>query len=1307
MIINGQEDAVRSQNSAKSDLSRLLSRGGQRAPIDNFIFAVRYPAQFAALPDKERLPIEAKNAALRDRFSREILALIVDLQEQILTAHGSRRSFLSLLEEKPGNGHVNATILSRVLGGHYTNGPRKHPWLPAVVARHCARVGTSSDDLCLRFARLWQAAYGEVPKELAHVAAAEAFTPAGADEISLILDPAVAATGHRGSPSGLAAGPLADSIPDAVLFTDFHGRIQRSNSAARRLWGADDGLLGRSLLELLPAFDISRLPHFADGHNLPSTNKHPLRMDTRTHDGNDRLVEVHSVRLDTDGQQRSGSKAPPGQLMVLVKDLTSLHKMEVELVRQQRQTELILHTAAEGILRIGADATISMANAAAASLLGYKPTELIGQHLPSLAHSVRPDGTSQAFAESLLGRSLASAKPCTVRGQGLKAHDGTALQTDLHATPAVEGDKGSEFVVTFTLRREKDRPRQLSPSQPEVDQARAAASRLKDQVAEYHQLVIQILARMDDADAVVVSDLCGGLTPAARNNLLNSSKIARAAFAVPTPAISLGTTRRMSPPATLSAIVDRSVRQASQGTSRTTPRFVVFAPPTAADVDADWLTGILTRLLHAATFGTSAPRPVIVAAALRSQSIRVDIRADLLHLAPSHLAQLEADARTYGATLSFFDNRKNTDESILSLELPTEHKPHPGDSAPAQQGQGTTPPAQPDESAPRPPPPRATNQTRTAPQRQRASATQAHRSTAINGTDAERTPSPSGPAVELTTNGYLLTVNPATGSEVQRLPPGKQPARPAKYTPAERTALAESRTLPTLAGPPPHQLPLLARQDERERALRLLARGHSVRLIGPAGSGRTSLLDAIAHDCADLAPDGVIRLNGHHRSANDLLHALFHTVYKAPRHRPGHPEIRAYVRDIGAIVVLDDLEFGGSALDHLLDAAPECAFAMTATPDVPASSAAEAVYLTSLERSHGLAIIERTLGRTLTEEETNWAVGSFVETEGHPLRLVQHGALLRQRDQRQAADAELDTSAASALSPHPRNARMPLPSLAEAAAPAPLLASGLSKSARSTVRFAIALSGEVPHPAHLPALTGDTHADAALGELLSCGLVTPVGSRYRLATTIASQLKNAGYGDDSTTRALTATEHYAWWAAHPKVSPERVCAEADALLAALANAATTSTPARGEESPAVRLARAASPALAQSLEWSLWNQLLQAGIAAAQFTGSVSEQAYFHHEFGILALCRAQFIRAGAEFETSLRLLGRTDARAARVTQSALSLANAPTDSTQWGEPAPPGEPVDDTTSGTQKVEPGAQAQQQTFSAKIKKFWSK
>jgi len=509
--------------------------------------------------------------------------------------------------------------------------------------------------------------------------------------------------------------------------------------------------------------------------------------------------------------------------------------------------------------------------------------------------------------------------------------------------------------------------------------------------------------------------------------------------------------------------------------------------------------------------------------------------------------------------------------------------------------------------------------------------------------------------VQLVAGDFLLTVNPVDGSEIELCPPGERPGRPSRYTADARAEADRAARPPAPPGPARPALPLLGRQEERERLVRLLARGRCVRLTGVPGSGRTSLLDVVAEDCADFAPDGVVRLSGYRRTAEDLLHELFHAVYDAPRYRPGREELLAHVREIGAIVVVDDLEFGGSALDDLLDATPECAFLMAATPDVPAASPefeVEEIVLGGLGRADGIALIEQGVGRPLTEEEANWAGDVWFESEGLPLRFVQAGALLRQRDRLRAgadaveefgvfADALAADGPVDAAGEASDGARLPLPSLGEAAGPAPLLASRLGASARDALRFAVALGGEVPHPAHLPALVGDTHADAVLGELVACGLVTPAGSRYRLAAGVLTQLQAAGYGDDAEETARTAARHYTWWAGHPSVGAERVCAEADAVLAALAVLVPSAGPGEdGEESPAVRLARAAAPAFAAGGDWGAWERALRFGTEASRLAGEVADQAYFHHELGILALCGGLLDRARAELEASIGLRG-------------------------------------------------------------------
>ncbi|MFF2012840.1 ATP-binding protein [Streptomyces sp. NPDC058195] len=512
--------------------------------------------------------------------------------------------------------------------------------------------------------------------------------------------------------------------------------------------------------------------------------------------------------------------------------------------------------------------------------------------------------------------------------------------------------------------------------------------------------------------------------------------------------------------------------------------------------------------------------------------------------------------------------------------------------------------------------------------------------------DPGRPTPPQARVVRLISGDCLLTVNPVDGSEIEACPPGERPGPPARRTEAGRTGRERAAAPPVPPGPPSPQLPLLERAGERERLVRLLTQGRSVRLTGPGGSGRTALLDAVAADCADLAPDGVVRLSGCKRTATDLLYALYDAVHDAPDHRPDRAQLLDAVRRIGAVVLLDDLEFGGTALEELLDATPECAFLFATVPDVAApttDSQLEEVFLAGLGRGAAVELLERAVERPLTEDERNWAGDLWFESEGLPLRFVQAGALLRQRDLLRADPEPCGQDGPPqdvpfGHDPDVDGVHIPLPSLGEGAAPAALLASRLSGTARDTLRFAVALGGEVPHQAHLPALTGDTHADAALGELAGCGLLSPAGPRYRLAAGVVTQLEAAGYGDGAAERARTVAQHYAWWAGHPSVTPERVTAEADAVLAAMAQLVPGDG--AGQTSVAVLLARSAAPAFAAGLHWGTWERALRIGQEAARIAGEVAEEAYFHHELGVLALLTGNPDRARAELETSIGMRG-------------------------------------------------------------------
>lgn len=464
--------------------------------------------------------------------------------------------------------------------------------------------------------------------------------------------------------------------------------------------------------------------------------------------------------------------------------------------------------------------------------------------------------------------------------------------------------------------------------------------------------------------------------------------------------------------------------------------------------------------------------------------------------------------------------------------------------------------------------------------------------------------------VQLVADTYLLTVNPVDGSEIEPCPPGELPVAAPKLGPDERPAPPGAVTLAAMTPP---SRPLLEREEERERLARLLARGRSVRLTGPAGSGRTALLDAVAEEVAGLAPDGVVRLSGHHRTPSDLLHELFTAVHDAPLLRPDRNQLNEALAEVGAVVVLDDLEFGGAALDEVLRATPECAYLLAATPDIasPASdSRVEEVFLAGLSRTACLELLEHTVRRPLTDEEADWAADLWFDSEGHALRFVQAGALLLRQD-----SAIVTRTHVAALVPQ-------------------LLAT-LPDSALGTLRLAVALDGELPHHTHLPALTGDQQADDALPELVASGLISPAGGHFRLAAGVAPQLAEAGLAEAAGAQALAAAQHYTWWTGHPSVTPERVAAEADALLSAARGAQRG-----GNANAAVLLARTAAPLLASALRWSAWERTLRCGQEAARTSGEIAEEAYFHHELGVLALATGNPERARAELEAAVGLRG-------------------------------------------------------------------
>ncbi|MGA5516987.1 PAS domain-containing protein [Streptomyces pseudogriseolus] len=253
---------------------------------------------------------------------------------------------------------------------------------------------------------------------------------------------------------------ILDALPDALVLVNANGTVVNANTIALEAFEAPGtALVGRGLLDLLPEFDSKLIPGSMrrPDHIDPRGRTKPTRMTARRTDGTEFPVEVTSANLENT-QHTYDSYGYTGDelLMLVVRDLSGTVDTEAELARSQRQTEMILRAASEGVVGTDTDGRIVLVNPAAAQILGYRAGELGGRELHTLVLHSRADGSPFPYAESPLADTLRSGRKHRVRGQVLYAKNGDKLPVDLTTAPVRDGDQLVGAVMTFLDRRPYD-----------------------------------------------------------------------------------------------------------------------------------------------------------------------------------------------------------------------------------------------------------------------------------------------------------------------------------------------------------------------------------------------------------------------------------------------------------------------------------------------------------------------------------------------------------------------------------------------------------------------------------------------------------------------------------------------------------------------------------------------------------------------------------------------------------------------------------------------------------------------------------
>ncbi|MEV5593542.1 PAS domain-containing protein [Streptomyces sp. NPDC052496] len=459
---------------------------------------------------------------------------------------------------------------------------------------------------------------------------------------------------------------ILDALPDALLLVNCNGTVVNANAIALETFEAPGtALVGRGLLDLLPSFDSKRIPGSMRRHDEqeqgPRTK--PTRMVARRTDGTELLVEVTSANLE-DGRtpyesafeaayadHRNGYTGDE-LLMLVVRDLTGTLDTETELARQQRQTEMILRAAAEGVVGVDSDGKVVLVNPSAAQILGYRASELGGKELHPLIHHSRADGTPLPWEETPLADSLRSGRKHRVRGQALWAKDGRSVPVDLTTAPVRDGDQLVGAVMTFTDRRPYD----------------ALAARHTQLLAVLDQSLRGPLEELKAELGTLASDPAGQLWPEA-NQILHhlAAGYARMTTLVDNvlsyQRLDAGGERLTRAKASLDAVVAAGVEGAIELIGPGRAQFAVHAPPIDAEVDAERLAQALSHLIAdvagvdatgkagSGSEAASGDSTIVVAAAQRGEVVRIEVRGPYGGGNPVHAPIVRGIVRQHGGVL--------------------------------------------------------------------------------------------------------------------------------------------------------------------------------------------------------------------------------------------------------------------------------------------------------------------------------------------------------------------------------------------------------------------------------------------------------------------------------------------------------------------------------------------------------------------------------------------------------------------------------------------------------------------------------
>ncbi len=449
--------------------------------------------------------------------------------------------------------------------------------------------------------------------------------------------------------SGRSASRLAailDALPDALLLTDISGTVVNANAVALELFEGESAerLLGKPIAVLLPGLGRAvatgpgpaALPAGADT-SAGAVPRGPMRgpaerLAARRTDGTLFPAEVNTAKLPDDGDELT---------LYVVRDLTGVLDVEAELRRQQRQIELILRAASEGIIGIDNEARIVLVNPAGARILRHRASDLGGQDVHELIAHSAADGTPISADKVLIVDSLRTGNKHRSQDEVLWRSDGTSVTVDVTTAPVYEGDVIIGAVMTFA---------DNSEARAATRRARELAEVLED---ELRTPLAAVLTELRNVAEYGIGELGPNVRQALASAGSDLAEVARLVDdIVDYQHMVVGDTPCEPQKIALSAVVDAAVEATDADAAALGVDLIAHTADVEVSVDPQLFATMLAHLLADMVNASPVGGKVVVTAARRGPVARIEIRGPHTGGGPLHLPIARAIVAQHGGTVT-------------------------------------------------------------------------------------------------------------------------------------------------------------------------------------------------------------------------------------------------------------------------------------------------------------------------------------------------------------------------------------------------------------------------------------------------------------------------------------------------------------------------------------------------------------------------------------------------------------------------------------------------------------------------------